>query len=80
MSFDKPAKKTLRFFAAKIFVCLCSAVIFSADFCAFAPAATEPVMRLNNPEDAKNGDLLSQSVSLDLRDMDIVDVLKFLSL
>lgn len=46
---------------------------------AAAVSSSEPVMLLNDAP-PKSGDLLSQNVSLDLRDMDIVDVLKFLSL
>jgi len=58
--------------------------VFSFALCLFgiaaASAAPEPIMRVNELTAGKPDDPLSQSISLDLRDMDIIDVLKFLSL
>lgn len=62
----------------KIGIALIGAVVMQ--FIAVGPChAAEPILRVNG-EEVKSGDMLAQSVSLDLRDMDIVDVLKFLSL
>ena len=67
--------KTTRFFAGVFFV-----AVLSWGICAVSSAAPETMPRVHETEVAKNGDLLSQNISLDLRDMDIIDVLKFLSL
>lgn len=62
---------------------LAAAMVFAMTICNTSKAFSDTALPVSSPDTAvsvKDADPLSQSVSLDLRDMDIVDVLKFLSL